>query len=57
MIRSKFWNVHPGGCMEGEWGEEGLEALGQVLLIHGLDHDHDHGQDMGSHEDDKCEKN
>ena len=43
MIRSKFWNVHPGGCMEGEWGEEGLEALGQVLLIHGLDHDHDHG--------------
>ena len=26
--------------MKGEWGGEGLEAQGQVLLLHGLDHDH-----------------
>ena len=40
MIISKFWNVHPGGYMKGEWSREGLEAQGQVLLLHGPDHDH-----------------
>ena len=26
--------------MKGEWSREGLEAQGQVLLLHGPDHDH-----------------
>lgn len=37
MIRSKFWNVHPGDYAEGEWGGEELEVFGLVLLIHGPD--------------------